>query len=208
MGDLMFYVGMPLSVEIAKNRSCVTTRLIGWEKDAYIIMRYPYLNEKPVNLKSKTNCIVRFVKDGIAYGFTSEVLSLQFHPAPLIFLKYPANIESMPFRGSKRFKTIISAKLKVLQKDKPILADATIIDISDSGCGINIPSDKNTGFETGNRCYLTFMIMDKGVEVDCIIKNFNEIKGNYVVGLEFVNVSPSNKEVISFYLAMLKNASK
>lgn len=204
----MFYVGLTLSIEMPKNRNYVTTRLVGWEKDAYIVTRYPYVNEKPINLKSKSNCIIRFVKDGTAYGFTAEVLSLQFHPAPLIFFKYPANIESMPFRGSKRFKSNISARLEILGVENAVCADATMIDISESGCCVSISSKDHIKFEIGSKCYLTFMIIDKSLEIDCLIRNFNEGKVNSIIGLEFTDLTPAGKEVISFFIDMLINLSK
>ena len=76
---------------------------------AFVLATSPHLRK--VELCSKDDCVIRFLKEGSAFGFQTAMLIKQQYPLPMIFLKYPEDVRSMPFRKTKRVKTNIQAKL-------------------------------------------------------------------------------------------------
>lgn len=197
----MFTVGLLLSLDLPSCKSHVMTPLIGWEKDAYFITKYPYLNNKPVKIKTEDKCIIRFLKDGAAYGFETEVLSMQFHPAPLLFFKFPDSLENMPIRKQARIK--INTPAKILDRINVIKKDAKIHDISENGCLLDLLSKDFEEMETSDEFYVTFKLMDKTLELDCKVRNTRMSGENLFLGLEFINQSPKNQEIIKSFIDLV-----
>ncbi|MDI6801889.1 MAG: flagellar brake protein [Thermodesulfovibrionales bacterium] len=202
MNHKIFNIGLILSIEMPKNRNYVMTPLIGLEKDLYLIVKLVYVDGKPLNIKNKENYTVRFFKDGSAYGFRTEVLSILFYPAPLIFLKYPEKIETLNIRKEERYKTNIPAKL--MDSQEIIRADAAIMDISKTGCLLKAPITEGIEFNENNFYYLAFRVMDKNLEVDCLLRNLKKGKSNQFLGMEFSNLSMDNKAAINAFVDILK----
>ena len=97
MIDAICHPGLQLLLQLPKLEQRVSIFVLGWQKDLFLLTNLPYLNEKPVKLKSEDNCIIRFLKGDDAYGFQTSIISVQFFPAPLIFFKYPATCRQNTF---------------------------------------------------------------------------------------------------------------
>jgi hypothetical protein len=95
MIDTICHPGLQLLLQLPKLEQRVSIFVLGWQKDLFLLTNLPYLNEKPVKLKSEDNCIIRFLKGDDAYGFQTSIISVQFFPAPLIFFKYPAHVDKI-----------------------------------------------------------------------------------------------------------------
>jgi len=201
MSKALFFPGLALLLQLPKLEERVHIRVIGWENDKFLLTNLPYINERPIKLKNEDNCIIRFLKGDDAYGFQTNVISMQFFPAPLIFFKYPVTVDKMPFRKSKRFRLSIPAKaLNPLTVQK---IDVTISDISSTGCRLTLPTRPEYVYDPGSRIYLTFNILEKSIEADCIIRNANQNGDALILGMEFQNISGANRELIGAFIDML-----
>ena len=201
MIDDICHPGLQLLLQLPKLEQRVSIFVLGWQKDLFLLTNLPYLNEKPVKLKSEDNCIIRFLKGDDAYGFQTSIISVQFFPAPLIFFKYPAHVDKIPFRKSKRFKLNIPAKL--LNPLDVQTYDAEVSDISESGCRIRIMDMEEDFFAAGSRLYLTFNILEKGVEADCVLRNARKLDDALFLGMEFSSISKTNQDTIAAFIEML-----
>ncbi len=204
MGEYNFDVGLKMSLVINENNdNKILLTLIGWDAQTFLLAKGPLL--KTIKLTSSDDCVIRFVKDGVAYGFKTSMLSMQYSPVPMIFFKYPEDIKSMPFRKSKRVKTNIPAKVLKREKENQFITiDAKIIDLSETGCLVEAPSnnstdslDKNDGF------FVNFLIFDKSVEIDCIIKNIRQKDDIVLFGSEFGSIADHVKETIASFINMI-----
>jgi c-di-GMP-binding flagellar brake protein YcgR len=205
MSESLFYPGLPLLLQIPMIEQRVHIYVIGWQTELFLLTNLPYQNERPIRLATDENCIIRFLKGDDAYGFQTSVVSVQFFPAPLIFFKYPTLVDKMPFRKSKRFNLSIQAK--ILNPQTVQKCDVTVIDISATGCKLSLIKRPEESFDVGSRFYLTFNILEKSIEADCILRNARQTDDNLMLGMEFVNISPANSEAISAFIDMISKVS-
>lgn len=201
MSNVLFYPGLPLLLQLPKIEQRMHIYVIGWQTELFLLTNMPYVNERPAKLKSDENCIIRFLKGDDAYGFQTSVISVQFFPAPLIFFKYPVTVDMMPFRKSKRFRLSIPAK--ILNPATVLKFDVNISDISSTGCQVMLPSRPDLVFETGTKFYLTFNILEKAIEADCVLRNVRQIDETLVLGMEFSSISTASKDLISAFIDMI-----
>jgi c-di-GMP-binding flagellar brake protein YcgR len=205
MNEELFQPGLSLLLQLPKLEQRVHIFVVGWQTEQFLLTNMPYLNERPIKLKNDDNCIIRFLKGDDAYGFQTSIISVQFFPAPLIFFKYPMSVDKMPFRKSKRFRLSIAAKL--LNPESVQKFDVDISDISDSGCQLRVTNVGEDTFVLGSRLYLTFNILEKGIEADCVLRNVRPADNSLVLGLQFINLSPSSKDLICAFIDMISKVS-
>jgi c-di-GMP-binding flagellar brake protein YcgR len=201
MSKVLFYPGLPLLLQLPKIEQRMHIHVIGWQTELFLLTNMPYVNERPVKLKTDEHCIIRFLKGDDAYGFETSVISVQFFPAPLIFFKYPSTVDIMAFRKSKRFRLSIPAK--ILNPVTVHKFDVNISDISSTGCQVTLPGRPDLVFEPGTKFYLTFNILEKGIEADCLLRNVRQIDETLVLGMEFSNISPASKDLILAFIDMI-----
>ncbi|WP_197513218.1 PilZ domain-containing protein [Acidihalobacter aeolianus] len=77
--------------------------------------------------------IVRFLVEGIAYGFTSPVVHVQYRPDLLVFLQCPDLINKVSVRQELRLPCRLPCSLKDISGHT---MPALLIDISSGGCQI------------------------------------------------------------------------
>jgi len=195
-------VGMKLSLSINDNEEKHVLTLIGWEERNFIVTKNSLL--KGLVISSKDDCVIRFVRNGVAYGFQTNMISMQYSPAPMIFFKYPEDIKSMTFRKSKRVRTNISAIILKQKDNQFVKFNVNIVDISDSGCLIEIeeaemPDDINVGFTF----FVNFKILDKSLELDCVARNVRNKNNVFLIGTQFINENDPYKNIISSFVNMI-----
>ena len=205
MSEVLFYPGLPLLLQIPWIEQRINIFVIGWQTELFLLTNMPYLNERPIKLKSEEHCIIRFLKGDDAYGFQTSIISVQFFPAPLIFFKYPTAVDKMPFRKSKRFRLSIPAI--ILNPQTVQKFDVAVSDISSTGCQIAFKKGLENTFELGTRLFLTFNILEKSIEADCILRNSRPSEGALLLGMEFTSISPANKDHIEAFIDMISKVT-
>ncbi len=200
----LFHVGLHLSFAVKGNSERIWTTLIGWEANSVFIAKLPYTEKRPASLFSGNNCIIRFMKDGDAYGFEAKVISIQYQPIPLVYFEYPIYIEELPIRISDRFSTNIPVMILFAGT---IMIDAVIANISESGCLIKTALSMDKELEIKKEfaslkrnCKLTFNTAGIGIDnLKCIVKNIRNLQTaeNYILfGMEFSDMTLENKKNI------------
>lgn len=193
----VFDIGLTLSLE-TYYKTYHTTQVLGWEKDSFVLTKAIYVQGKAVELLSNDTCKIRLLKDGVACGFESKVIAVQFYPFPLMFIKYPNKIETLNLRVAPRFKIEFPAKF--LDAAGALIAGAVLIDISEGGCGLRVPIQKGKELspEAGYSIALTFM--NKEISVGCAVRRLAKDGESYLLGIQFTNVTAHNKETLSMLL--------
>lgn len=201
--DNKFSIGMKLSLAINDSDEKLLLTLIGWDEKQFLITKNPYL--RGLQITSKDDCIIRFAKDGVAYGFQTAMLSMQYSPAPIIFFKYPETIKSMSFRKSKRVKTNIpSIILRKNKNNQFIKYNVKIVDLSESGCLIEIlETDITHDIDVEDKFFVNFKILDKSLELDCVARNVRTKNEVYQIGTQFIGENTIQKETISSFISMI-----
>lgn len=201
MENDLFAVGLTLSIETHYKTHLATT-VLGWEKDAFVLARAIYVQGQPAKLQTNDLCKIRFLKDGVAYGCETEIITIQFFPFPLMFLKYPVKIECLKLRVAPRFKADLPAKLS--DEKGAMRAEAIMLDISEGGCGVKVPALKDVELTPEQSYSITFKLMDKEVCIPCAVRKLDKGAEFTFLGLEFTAIPQPQKETLTLFLDFLK----
>jgi c-di-GMP-binding flagellar brake protein YcgR len=199
----ILHVGLALDIE-EHLKAHHTTYLLGWDVDTFLMTKAIYVQGQPSKLMAGDVCKIRYLKDGVAYGFESEIIAVQFFPFPLMFLKYPPNFEFVKIRISRRFKIDLPASFADAEGNV-ISSEAVILDISEGGCGVKVPVRKGKELAPDADYLVTFKIMDKELTVGLAVRKMDR-KGDYAyfLGMEFTNMPSMEKESLKMFLDFLQ----
>jgi c-di-GMP-binding flagellar brake protein YcgR len=200
MDNIIFSVGQIISIE-TYYKAYLQTHVLGWKKDAFILTEAIYIQGQSANIKTDDICTVRFLKGDNAYGFKAAVLEVLMHPHPVMFLKYPDNVESVKLRVAPRIKVELPATF-MAGSGKNICA-ASLCDISNEGCGLKVPLTDSKDLPPDAEYSIILKVMDTELKIQCSIKNILTVKDAHIIGLAFTNISRQNKEALSHYLDSL-----
>lgn len=115
---------------------------IGMIKGRYILTQIPISNEHSKDqifqfLYPQNKVTVRFIQDGAALGFTSELIKYTMSPFPMLFLNFPSKIETYELRKHRRLNCLFQASAHFGE----CKVKSMITDLSHSGCQVIIPAD-------------------------------------------------------------------
>ncbi len=199
MENIVFNVGLTLSIE-TYYKAYLSTRVLGWKHNAFILTDAVYVNNLPAKLKTNEPSKVRFLQNGVAYGFESEIITIQV-PFPLVFIKYPQEIACLKLRVAPRFKTDLSVNL--IDASGQTIPDAVMIDISEGGCGLKVPVQESRNLLPAEAYAITYQLLHKEVHLACRIKHLVKQQEAYFIGMEFSDVKTSDKETLRIFLDFL-----
>ncbi|WP_421621475.1 PilZ domain-containing protein [Alkalilimnicola ehrlichii] len=74
--------------------------------------------------------LVRYLHDGVVFGFRALVSGVVLEPEPLVFLGWPKSVQEHSIRDSQRLETFMPCLLSLEGREY----ESTIVDISQSGC--------------------------------------------------------------------------
>jgi len=160
----------------------------------------PDLNYFP----EETQCIVRFIREGNAFGFRTHVLGVIRNPFPLIFLSFPEKIESAKLRNSVRYPVNIETvcAMKMLAGGLAGHPRGTMLNISSGGCLIESPEefDRKTIFN------LSFELPGQGwiYDLSAEIRSCEQQNDKFLHGLAWSNGPSENLQKVTQYLNSLE----
>lgn len=197
----VFEVGLALSIESHKTH--LATRLLGWDRELFLMTNAIYLQGRPAKLNKSDSCTVRFLKDGVAYGFESEIISVQFYPFPLMFLKYPADVELIHIRETHRHRVNLPAVLSDAS-GAVIASDALLLDISEGGCALKVPAAEEVELPRDAEYAISFRILDRDLSIGCRIRKI-EKNGKHadLLGMEFAGASAEKRDMLKSFMDFL-----
>lgn len=129
--------GTEIQLEIDGVASRLQTQLIGIDTDRILIVKTPTMSQiGGINVKlfAGNRVIVRYVFEGVVYGFETAIVEAISSPLRLLFLAYPKLVTARTIRSNPRVNTSLPARLKAGETG----ADGTVTDISISGCQLEI----------------------------------------------------------------------
>jgi|WetSurMetagenome_2_1015567.scaffolds.fasta_scaffold03029_6 hypothetical protein len=202
MENIHLEAGLPIHIELSR-LLFFDTNVIGFETGSYIVVRLAG-DHSDSEIAVNSSCSSRLIHEGVIYTFNTEVLAALTSPAPLIFLKYPARIESVQLRRDRRYRVNLPA---VLQNNTQnfLIKVSSVTDISMQGCRISIPEGPNHPLlRIGDSCKVSFIVMYKYFEAICIIKNIYDGGNAKFVGIEFVEIKDICRELLSGMINILE----
>ena len=199
-------LGCPLFIEIGDQRNKLSSRVVGVEHRDYLIIRTPS-GAGGVPLKPGKIFIVKYVHQGIVYGFKTHVLAAITHPANLLFIGYPKKVDEQGLRSENRYK----CSLKCVVKTTKYAGPGTLVDISMNGCCCSIKAREVNFIETlavGTQLQFELKRSGSGPQVKMrgAITNIVESDKSTRVGVLFKDVDDQTRQqlkVVMFPLSVI-----
>lgn len=202
--DHSIYYGASVHVSKIFEEEKLCGRIVGLSEYNYLILEIPLVIGHRARYVPGSTVVVKFVNEGTVYGFYSEILQIHYEPAPIMYLKYPSEVESFEFRAYKRFACRTPARMFNDEVHYYCLID----DISSGGCSLTVHQvslkDKEH-ISLDEKAQLVFSLSGLGeIEFTCTIKSMSQQDDVLSYGVEFDAIGNSYEQ-IGRYLEMLSN---
>lgn len=177
------------------------TRLLGWRGGRFLLVGLPQDEGRPVRLPEGVEVVLRYVLEGEVYGLRTRVLKVQFHPAPLVFLEFPKEIENVPLRSEPRVPVRLPAVVSWLPGRRPPsgLAFGYLRDLAADGGLIEMPLPDDAE-PVGRSLHLTFSLgTEEEVRVNAVVRNHTVDDATHRLGIAFHWSDPDDRDrVLTF----------
>lgn len=181
-----------------------TSYFRGYKTGQWVIIDQPLHNDRPIPLDVEIEVMVRFIIEGKAFGFKSEIMGLAKRPFPLVFLAYPENVESSNLRRDERYPVRLDAAFSLESQDGDSNEKTTgqILNLSLNGCLLT----STEPYDTETFLYLSIPFPEQGLvkNLETEVKACRKQDSEFHMGLNFVDkLDPQHKKIES-YLENLK----
>lgn len=200
--DRSIYFGANVHISKVFEREKLAGKIIGLSEYKYLILEIPLVIGHRARYAPGTTVVAKFAGEGTVYGFYSEVLQLQYDPAPIMYLKYPNEVESFEFRASKRF--VCKTPARLLFGSEQLLC--LINDISAGGC--NLTANRtgyrgHHGIEPESEARLQLNLYGLGeLELACRVRSVAQSGNSLSCGVQF-ELEGEAYEQLTKYLEIL-----
>ena len=138
----------------------VKTEFIGLLENKFIILNYPSAKRLPMAsdyLRDGVMVVVRALIEGSGghiIAFRQQLMSVASHPAKLLFIQYPSQVQLFALRSQARIPTLFPAKLTLTDEQPPF--EGVIKDISLTGVMFDIKTTQELDELKDMRCTVVF----------------------------------------------------
>ncbi len=193
--------GSMLQVQVKGGKGNALSSLIGKERGQYLIIHTPSLPGFMTKLNKENQVIVRYVHDGIVFGFQCTLIHFMDKPFRISFLTYPEHIETMNLRSHKRITCFLPASAKI----RDSVYEGVVLDLSVSGCGFHYLLNETDAIrEVGKEEAITFSMQltggGKELTVEAIVRSVRLDSRKIVLGAQFNNLSSEISTEIENYI--------
>ncbi|GMW01084.1 MAG: hypothetical protein AMXMBFR84_22210 [Candidatus Hydrogenedentota bacterium] len=173
------------------------TLVRGWQRDRFLMMDWPSVEEKVLLLRPDKQCVVQFFNKGRACGFNTQILDTGSSRQPCFRIEWPSTFEVVAIRQHERAPVNVSCWIT----DTHGATFAGILrDLSAGGCGVVMDTPLAKGASAKLRFALNKVTAFDDVEV--VVRSFAEVSDGTMLGMQFVNMSEVVADQIELYVAM------
>lgn len=212
--DLGLTIGCYLTIETIASARKYQVQLIGFFDKRSILISPPLREGREVLLEKNTGLAIRLLEGKKVCAFETKVIYRSSHPYTYYHLQFPEFVNTRQIRNSERVATKIDV---AVDSDFDIVGDwpkhAFITNLSKTGA--RMTSQVSLG-EKGHELVLMFELhvsgMHKQLRIPCLIRNIqlssnsqiaeenNDVQGNYVIGIEFLDMNDEHRLSLSSYI--------
>jgi len=199
-------IGTPMQMAFETVRYRLKSEFVGMMHQSFIIVAMPPAKSIPNSstIYSKgTETIVRFVYQGIAYGFSTTISRALYKPAKLLFLEYPKDIEIYQLRNYERVLCHLPVQIN-LKEDETV--SGHVNDISKEGCLFTAENDafynkhELPAKEHDYSISLRLPGFENTIKISSNVMNINKTKEQIKIGLKFLSMTDDARERLYDFL--------
>lgn len=199
--------GLKITIELGGLNDKAPTIVVGGDFTKNLIVKEPMVHHADRSLWAEylypgNEATVRYIYEGIASGYKTEVVRMISAPDRLLFLKYPKRIESYNLRRHKRISCFMEAQLGFGDEK----AVAVLEDLSTSGCCISYIQDKKfPAPEIGDelKVFCPYFTENGTTFIPCKVQRCTQDSRKTVLGMTFEKPSPEILVKIQDYVATI-----
>lgn len=197
--------GTKMLLEVAGIPDKLSTLCVGHAKGRFVVTHMPFVPENNREafhqmLYTGNTVIVRFLHEGTVMGFSANLIKAVQIPFPLLFLSYPARLESHDLRRYPRIPCCIPAETEL----GAIRVQGMIIDLSLTGCQFSANCDKTDPptARIDDRIILTCSMLGCGAQAvfPSAIKRVGLSAKRLDLGLKFTGLADEIRTGLAEYL--------
>ena len=172
----------------------------GWKLNKQILLELPSDPDGYPHVVQDSGCKAKYHCDGFFISFSSNVLAVQ-REIPLLVIQYPAGFNKYGLRKSNRFQTSFPLKYTCGTTDFLRTDQGTIRDINQTGILIRhqhpLRVEEIISF---NAPLINGVLSEQKALVRNTRQSPDTSSGRYETGVEFMEVSPVNRNVIGNFI--------
>lgn len=193
--------GTMLQVQVKGVKGKALSSLIGKEKGRYLIVHTPSIPGFLSKLRKGNQVIIRYVHEGIVFGFQCTLIHFIDAPFRISFLSYPESVQTLNLRSHKR----ISCFLPVSAKIGDVIYEGVLLDLSMSGCGFHYLTqelDDIRNIDKGESISFTLQLIGTPNEltIDATVRSIRLDTNKIVIGAQFNEMSAALSNEIENYI--------
>lgn len=169
-------------------------RLIGYHAPISLLVTAPVVNGRLAFIKEGQRFLVRGFVGRDAVGYSTRVLKTNLSPYAYLHLAWPEDVQTMRIRSSARVP--VDLVCAVVAEGKQYAA--RMIDLSPGGARVRSATPIG---EPGEQVKVAFRINPGGAEMYlsplALIRGVSEDDGQFITGLEFIDVTESENLYLS-----------
>lgn len=204
-GHLGIELGIMLRIQLRGMKDTWNSTLVGMARNRYLIAEIPAIPGLWVKLHQMNNIIVRYLHDGMVYGFYSTLIGEMSEPFRVAFLSYPEDIEIVNLRKSVRAPCLIPALISVNGASHP----GAFTDVSEGGCSFLFDRSDNaeTGVGVGEEVLFSVRFIGSSEirSIKAIVKNIRLADRRTSIGTQFHEPGDDILESIRSYMEKVGN---
>lgn len=176
--------------------------LLGWRVGDFMLVNWPTSPEGyPVHLEPGQELVLRYLLDGDIYGMRTNVLRLLDQPAPLLFLKFPREIENVPLRSRPRVNVRLPTVANWLPGSGPPegVTFGYMRDVTPEGGLLELTLPEGSQ-PKGRSVHLSFLVgQNDEIEVNAQVKNITMDGVVYRLGVSFIWKDDGERERVEVF---------
>ncbi len=180
----------------------INTRVIGVDPGQYVIAALPPYDQIEPGCDPRVvgmRLIVRYIHEGVAYGFESVVTGYLVSPARLLFLSYPHHVANHELRSHPRIECILPADLALCSQ----LLEGVVTNLSRDGCAMMLENltDENLRLAAGESARVNLQLPgeERFIPIEGKIRSIRPEERGMLFGIQFM-LSPASRRSLYAYL--------
>lgn len=216
--------GTAVQVEFDGVRERTSAVVLGYDPDQFLILKLlgQKIHELSKLFKGNT-VILRYIHEGVVYGFECQSLGSVTTPERLLFANYPTIVATQNLRQHPRQKCALPATVVIEEQEYP----AACLDLSKGGAQLRFvappppesaegedeeaaepPELKVPEVETELGLKLTLPGQTDSTEFACIVRSVERLDDAGLIGVEYAESGGDGIAVVSGYLDALARVSE
>jgi c-di-GMP-binding flagellar brake protein YcgR len=172
----------------------------GWKQNKQILLELPSDPDGYPHVVQDSGCKAKYHFDGFFISFSSTVLAVQ-REIPLLVIQYPAVFNKYGLRKSNRFQTNFPLEYKCGTTDFLRIGQGVIRDINQTGILFRHQHPLRVEEVISlSAPLISGVLSEQKARVRNTRQSQDTSSGRYETGVEFLEVSPGNRNVIGNFI--------